>query len=151
MGLLFVAIQMNRDWLVKYPELRGRAIETLLIFGLALSASILVAIPGQAVRLLGSELVTLGVVHGLGVIAANSKRKRGGPITPLDRRLSHATPALLTTVLTLVSGTMLAVGSASGMYWLVATMTLALAGVLTCFSVRRAAAGRPELHHSARR
>jgi hypothetical protein len=128
MGLLFVAIQLNREWIVKYPTLRGRAIETLLILGLPLVASILLAIPGQSVRSLGAELVILGIIHGLGVIAANSKRKEGAPVTPLDRRLSHATPALLTTVFTLVSGAMLAAGRASGLYWLVATMILALVG-----------------------
>jgi hypothetical protein len=128
MGLLFVAIQLNREWIVKYPTLRGRAIETLLIFGLPLIASILLAIPGQSVRLLGVEVVILGAIHGLGVLAANSKRKEGGPITLLDRRLSHTTPALLTTLLTLFSGATLAAGRVSGLYWLVATMIVALAG-----------------------
>jgi hypothetical protein len=128
MGLLFVAIQLNREWIVKNPALRGRAVETLLIFALPLFASILLAIPHQPVRLLGVELVLLGSIHGLAVIAANSKRKEGGPLTSLDRRLSHTTPALLTTVLTLVSGAMLAAGRANGLYWLLATMILALTG-----------------------
>jgi Ca2+/Na+ antiporter len=77
---------------------------------------------------LGAELVTLGIIHGLAVLAVNSKMQEGAPITPLDRRLSRATPALLTTVLTLVSGALLAAGHMSGLYWLVATMILALVG-----------------------
>jgi hypothetical protein len=128
MGLLFVAIQVNREWIVKYPALRGRAMETLLIFALALIASMLLAIPGQPVRLLGAEILILGGIYGLGVIAANRKTKEGGPNARLNRLLSYTTPALLSAVLTLVSGAILIAGQVSGLYWLVAAMILALSG-----------------------
>jgi cation transport ATPase len=128
MGLLFVAIQVNRDWILKYPTLRGRAAESLLIFVLALIVSMLFAIPGQPVRVLGIEIVVVGAIYGVCVIAAGSKTKEGGPNTRLDRLLSYTTPALLSAVLTLVSGVLLVLGHMSGLYWLTAAMILALTG-----------------------
>lgn len=128
MGLLFVAIQVNRDWIVKYPTLRGRAAESLLIFALAFIASMLSAIPGQPLQLLGVEIVILGAIYGIGLIAANSKTKEGSPNARLDRLLSFTTPALSSAVLTLVSGAILITGNASGLYWLTAAMILALSG-----------------------
>ena len=128
MGLLFVAIQVNREWIVKYPALRGRAMETLLIFALALIVSMLLAIPGQPVRLLGVEILAVGSIYGLGVIAANRKTKEGSPNARLNRLLSYTTPALLSAVLTLFSGAMLIAGQVSALYWLTAAMIFALSG-----------------------
>jgi hypothetical protein len=102
--------------------------ESLLIFALALIASMLVAIPGQSVRLLGAEILVLGGIYGVGVIAANSKTKEASPNARLNRLLSYTTPALLSAVLTLVSGALLIAGQVSGLYWLVAAMILALSG-----------------------
>src|SRR5215469_9726258 len=130
MGLLFVAIQLNRDWIIKYPSIRGRATETLLVFALALIVSILLAIPGQSVRQLGVELLVMGIIYGFAVLAINTNRKQGDSIASLDRRLRH-TPAVSSAVLTLISGSMLAAGLASGLYWLLATMILALVGGIT--------------------
>jgi hypothetical protein len=128
MGLLFVAMQLNRERIIKYPALHGRAIETLLIFMLPLLASILIAIPGQTARLLGIELVVLAGFNGLALVAAGNVRKQSGPATPLNRLLQYVTPALLTTILTVISGAILISGQMSGLYWLAAMIVLALTG-----------------------
>jgi len=128
MGLLFVAVQLSRERIIKYPDLRGRAFETLLIFMLPLIVSILIAIPGQTLRLLGIELVALGGFHWLGLIVAQGWRIKSRSVTRLDRLLRYVSPGLTTTLLTLIAGAGLMSGRVSGMYWIAAMMILALIG-----------------------
>jgi modulator of FtsH protease len=126
-GLLFVAIQINRDRIIKHPTLPGRALETLFIFLLPLIASVLLVIPGQPVRLLGAELLILAVAHGVALaLVAVGRAKR--PMTPLERSLRTFTPGFSTTLLTLISGGLLLSGRVSGLYWLVAAFVVAILG-----------------------
>lgn len=48
-GLLFVAISVNASRIVTHPALYVVATRTLVLFGIALVAAILVVTPGQAV------------------------------------------------------------------------------------------------------
>jgi hypothetical protein len=127
MGLLFVAVQLNRERIVRYPSLRGRALEALLIFLLPLIAAILLAIPGQSMRALGTELVILGVTHWL-ALAINSGSRLRGPVTQLDRLLHAVSPGFLIGLLTFVSGALLLFGRTIGLDWLVVTIIVALIG-----------------------
>jgi len=47
-GLLFVAVSLNRDRVVKHPALRGQAGQTLVLFVLPLLLSVLLVLPGPA-------------------------------------------------------------------------------------------------------
>ncbi|HUA08497.1 MAG TPA: hypothetical protein VMA98_04425 [Candidatus Acidoferrales bacterium] len=125
LGLLFVAVQLNREWIVKQAALRGRTIQTLLIFMLPLIASVVLAIPHQSVRVLGGELVVIDCLYGTGLVVVSRMNKA---ITPLDRLRNIGPPGLLTTLVTLISGATLVCGQSSGLYWLVAAIVLALIG-----------------------
>jgi hypothetical protein len=126
LGLLFVAIQLNRDWIVKQAALRGRTLKTLLIFMLPLIAAILLAVPRQSVRILGAELVVLGILYWLGLFAVSRTKKASTPFELLLRNIGP--PGLLSALLMLISGGVLLSGRLSGLYWLVAAMIVALVG-----------------------
>ena len=136
LGLLFVAVSLNRDRIMKYPSLGARAIETLLMFMLPLLVSILLVIPHQTLRLLGIELLVLAAIRlaalfftGRRTIPATfTARKEPDHVIRLDRLLSYTSPAFITTLLVLIAGVAIVTGHVGGLYWLAAAIVLSLVG-----------------------
>ena len=128
-GLLFVAISVNASRIVKHPALYVGATRTLVLFGIALVAAILVVTPGQADWTLGAELIVLGVVAGAALILAGRGHVQvdASPESRLARTLDRTSPTLGTSVLTEIAGVTLIVGG-GGLYWLVPALILALVG-----------------------
>lgn len=56
-GLLFVAVSLNRDRIAHTPMLHASAVQTLVIFMLPLTSSIVLLTPGQPRWVLGTELL----------------------------------------------------------------------------------------------
>ena len=74
-GLLFVAVSIRADYIARSQELRNRAAETLYLFGTVLVIAILMAIAGQGYRMLGAELLALGVITGAGLYVLDRRAK----------------------------------------------------------------------------
>ncbi len=74
-GLLFVAVSIRIAYIARSQELRNRAAQTLSLFGTVLIVSVLIAIPGQAYRTLGAELVVLAVITGTGLHILDRRAK----------------------------------------------------------------------------
>ena len=129
-GLLFVAISLNRDRIARNPALRASALQTVMVFMLPLYIVLLLLIPHQPSWALGIEIIILGVVHGLGLaVIGRGKRKIGGePRSRLSRLVDVISPNVLTTVLVLTAGASVLAGYADGIYCLVLAAFVALLG-----------------------
>ena len=135
-GLLFVAISLNRDRIARHPALRASAAQTLMVLMLPLIIALLLLTPHQPSRVLGIEITALGVIHGLGLaIVGRRKREAGGELNSrLARVLDVTTPNLLTTVFVLAAGAGVIAGYTNGLYWLVPAVVVALIiGVLNAW------------------
>ena len=89
-GLLFVAVSIRITYIARSQELRNRAAQTLSLFGTVLIISVLIAIPRQAYRTLGAELVVLAVIAGMASTSWIDARRARGVIRrsgPYSRRL----------------------------------------------------------------
>ena len=128
-GLLFVAVSLNRDRVARNPMLHASAVQTLVIFMLPLTTSIVLLTPGQPSWVLGSELLALGALQGV-VLVISGRRKRRPDLEPsrLARVLDHTSPNLAATSLVLIAGATLVSGHGGGLYWLVPAVILALVG-----------------------
>lgn len=129
-GLLFVALSLHQQAIVAHPASRGRARETLGGFISLLVIAILVLIPGQGRRLLGIELLVVGVV-----IALASARFQGQTLRALRpyerrRRLLHLAPINAGTAALLIAGGSLVLGVGGGLYWSAATILCYLLNAL---------------------
>jgi hypothetical protein len=62
-GLLFVAVSINLRRILEYPNLPGRAGQTLVMFSIPLVFSILLADPGRPDRHRGRDVQRLGAAH----------------------------------------------------------------------------------------
>jgi hypothetical protein len=130
-GLLFVAVSIRIAFIARSQELRNRAAQTLSLFGTVLIISVLIAIPGQAYRTLGAELVVLAVIAGTGLHILDRRAKGESSNQAIGPVLEAVTPITVTSLLLLAAGTVLVLGVHAGLYVLVGPVFVALAGGVT--------------------
>ena len=91
----------------------------------------LIAIPGQAYRALGIELVVLAVIAGTGFHVLDRRAKGEQSTQAIGPALEAVTPTTITSALLLAAGIVLVLGVHAGLYVLVGPVFVALAGGLT--------------------
>jgi hypothetical protein len=127
-GLLFVAISINLDRILKGRGLPGRAAEAIVVLVAVLVVSTLVLVPGQSRTALGTELLVAALLAWLilVVIHLRAVRDRVGPSPgALAGRIVLAQVAPLSFLVAAVS---LLLRAGGGLYWLVP-------GVVVCLVV----------------
>jgi hypothetical protein len=125
-GLLFVAVSIRIASIARSQELRNRAAQTLSLFGIVLIISVLIAIPGQAYRTLGAELVVLAVVTGTGLHILDRRAKGESSDQAIAPVLEAVAPTTVTSLLLLAAGIVLVLGVHAGLYVLVGPVLAAL-------------------------
>ena len=125
-GLLFVAVSINVDRIVKVGGLADRAFEVLVTLLAILTMSGLMLIPQQSQVAMGIEIVAiaaLATVVGLGLGV------RGIRQTEIPHRRHFAIGLAMfaaALALCLVGGIVMLAGSALGLYWVAAGMCLGI-------------------------
>jgi modulator of FtsH protease len=122
-GLLFVAISINLEEILKYPRLPGRAAGTLGILVSALVVSGFALAPGQGSRALGLEIAVIGVL-----VSAQAGWACHAPDAPGESpswQLQHLAILLLPGLALVVGGVSLVAGAGGGLYWVLAAILLA--------------------------
>lgn len=129
-GLLFVAISINLDKIVKGPGfLPARAAETLACLLLVVIGSALALVP-QSVRLLGLEILILVVPLLVVTVVKQLSHRRRNPADPLLWSVSRMACTAVATVPGTLAGLSLAVHWGGGFYWLAATGLLGIVGAV---------------------
>lgn len=129
-GLLFVALSINLEAILRGPRLPARAGHTLILLAVPVVLSLLLLIPGQPSAALGVELIGTGAVTAavLGYLEP-----------PWRRPTTQTVPSWITTVVApavllgggvLVSGIGLVTESLGGLYWIPAAVIVAVAAAL---------------------
>jgi modulator of FtsH protease len=128
-GLVFVAVSINVERILKLEGLPQRALETLLLLLSVLIVSIIGLIPGQSTTALGIELLVVSLVF-----AAAIARPLGQGLPPgkaarpwlLERHLLRAagTAPFVLGSISLIAGT------GGGLYWVVAGIIFAIVGAV---------------------
>ena len=81
-GLLFIAVSINLQRILQYPNLPGRAAETLIFFAFPLIVTLLVIVPGQPRPVLAWELVAAGLVIGAAMLLIDLRSGRSSEESP---------------------------------------------------------------------
>ena len=128
-GLLFVAVSINLDNILKNTMLPARAAETLAILLFVMISSALALVP-QDVELLGAEILVIAVP--LTAITARSQLKfqRQNPDSPVRWSVSRAAASGVALVPGMIAGVSLAAHWSGGLYWLVPTALLGIASAV---------------------
>jgi modulator of FtsH protease len=118
LGLLFVAVSINLAKILQYPQLPGRAAESLGTLVAVLLVATCGLVPGQSTRAFGIELVSIGALAWLFPIVMQLQ----SPRQENARRYWMINRVVLTQLSSLpivVAGATLLAGSGGGLYWLV--------------------------------
>jgi hypothetical protein len=122
-GLLFVAISINLDQILKYAGLPGRAAGTLGMLVSALLVSGFALAPGQSDRILGIEIATVGAIVALQAVwVSRVGETPGGRAT---WRIEHMATLLLPSIGLLAGGISLIAAGGGGLYWVLGGILLA--------------------------
>lgn len=130
-GLLFVAISIRINVLTASKEFSSRAAQILILFATVLVLSILLAIPGQSLRIFGVETLCIVVLFASGTALLERRAKRDAHPLAASHLLDVVAPRTSIFLILCVSGGLLVSGVHGGLYVLVAGMLLALVGGLT--------------------
>lgn len=122
-GLLFVAVSINVERILAFPELPGRALETVILLVSVLVVSVFGLAPGQSHRALGIEVLIVGAVATCAV--AGIIIRHPGERARLVSRLVTVSPG---TVLFVVGGISLIAESGGGLHWVLAAIVGAFLG-----------------------
>lgn len=132
-GLLFVAVSYRIEVIAKSLELRNRAAQTLMLFVTALFIAILISIPGQSYRVLGSELLALAIISGAGHLALDRRARidpqpRDDEAHAIAKILDTVAPNAVTSALLGIAGVLLVFNLRAGLDVVVLPMLAALGG-----------------------
>jgi hypothetical protein len=125
-GLLFVAVSVNIEDILKNPGLPARALQTLLLLLGAVVVSLVGLIPGQSTTALGIELLALGLGFGIWVfvLAARSIPEVREYIHPAY----HLAIVVPGTVPFVIGGASVLAQGGGGLYWTIGGIVGALLG-----------------------
>ena len=125
-GLLFVALSINLERILKGAGLPGRAGEAIMLLLAVLVVATWALVPGQSSTVLGAELLGSGLAVWLIVVGIHVQAVRGH-VAPsrslLVRRIVLAQAAILPLM---ICGVSLLFRAGGGLYWLVPGILLCL-------------------------
>ena len=129
-GLLFVALSINLEAILRGSRLPARAAHTLILLAAPVIISLLLLIPGQEPTTLGVELIVTGAVVGawLGYLRPPWRRSSEQPLGSWI--VTTAIPAVLLTASLLLGGIGLISETVGGLYWLPVGVIAAFLGAL---------------------
>jgi modulator of FtsH protease len=128
-GLVFVAVSINVDRILKFKGLPERALATVLLLLCVVLVSLLGLIPGQSRTALGAELLGVSVVFTTLVFQLTSPL-RAGQDRSLVQLVSHLLLMGLGTAPLLVGSLSLLAESGGGLYWIATGVVLTIAGAV---------------------
>jgi hypothetical protein len=127
-GLLFVAVSINLQAIVKYGKvLPARAAETLACLLFVMISAALALVP-QDTRLLGLEILAIGLPLLTIIVGTQLRHRRQNPYSPVYWVVSRMTASAAALVPGTLAGLSLALHWGGGFYWLVPTAVGGIAG-----------------------
>jgi len=129
-GLVFVAVSISLQKILPSKHLRGRAMETLLVFFAVLTIATCGLIPSQGATALGLEIATVGVLVAVTAACRHLHAWRDREL-PADARRwlwLRAVGAQASSLPFVVAGLLLVLGSERALVWLAP-------GVIAAFGV----------------
>jgi hypothetical protein len=128
-GLVFVAVSINVERILKLEGLPERALETVLLLLSVVIVSILGLVPGQSTTALGSELLAIGLFFGA-IIARLSLRGLPAKSDPRHWTVGRLLVPALGTLPIVIGGISLLAETGGGLYWIVGGIVFAIGGAV---------------------
>src|SRR5215831_9081610 len=125
-GLLFVAMSINLQRILSFPNLPARAAQTLILFATPLLTGVFLVVPGQPRAALGPELLVSGIVIGAAFLVIDARSPRWEQETRLTWLVFRVFPAIASCGCLAIAGATLLAQAGGGLYWLVPSVVAAI-------------------------
>jgi hypothetical protein len=130
LGLLFVAISINLERILKYEGLPGRALEAMMQLTCVLLVSLAGLVPGQSHVALGLELLCVfaaiaAIVVRQPILVADESGRE-----PTSWKVTRWTVRLAGLLAIGIAGISLVAEAGGGLYWLAAGIALAIVAAI---------------------
>ncbi|HEX5610610.1 MAG TPA: hypothetical protein VFX45_11035 [Solirubrobacterales bacterium] len=129
-GLVFVAVSINIERILKFPGLPERGLETVILLLAVLLVSLVCLVPGQSHVALGLELLAVGLVTGYVIVRQPASSSDPDAAADRARVRSRWMVRAAAIVPLLIGGVTVLAESGGGLYWLVAGMVFAIVGAV---------------------
>jgi hypothetical protein len=125
LGLLFVAVSINLERILKFPGLPGRALEAMMQLTCVLLVSFAGLVPGQSHLALGLELLVIIAVIAAIVVRQPVVVTDASGREPVSWKATRWTVRLAGLVPIGIAGLSLALEAGGGLYWVAAGIAMA--------------------------
>jgi hypothetical protein len=130
-GLVFVAISINIERILKFEGLPERGLETVLLLLGVLIVSLVGLIPSQGHAALGIELLAVSLTLGAVLARLPTIHETTSAEDPRSWVLGRWAVRLAGTILLMIGALSTLVASGGGLYWIVAGIVFAIIGAVT--------------------
>ena len=127
-GLVFVAVSINVDRILRFPGLPERAMATVMLLLSVVLVSLIGLIPGQSRVALAGELLGVGLVFAV-VILGLTTRSMGRDAQAVHT-IGHWLLVALGTVPVVLGAVSMFAEVGGGLYWVAAAIVLATTGAV---------------------
>jgi modulator of FtsH protease len=129
-GLIIVAVSINLQRILTFPQLPGRAAEMLIMLVGALLVCSFALLPGQSMRLFGAEILGTGLLMTLSPVVIQARTVSIIKTQPLTWWLWRHLIGLCSGAPVLIGGCYLVAGASGGLYWIAAGVMVTLAATV---------------------
>src|ERR1700685_2749502 len=117
-GLIIVAISINLQRILSFPQLPGRAAEMLILLVGALTACSFALMPGQPLKVLGGEILGAGLLMTGAPLVIQARQLPVMKTQPLTWWIWRSLIGVCAGLPVLIGGGVLISGASTGLYWL---------------------------------
>ncbi len=129
-GLLFVAVSINIERILKFRGLPERGLETVLLLVGVLIISVIGLIPAQSHVALGIELLVISLILATILVRLPKVEATTAKTEPRTWVLSRWAVRLGGTTLLIIGAISVLAGHGGGLYWIVAGIVFAMIGAV---------------------
>jgi modulator of FtsH protease len=130
-GLVFVAVSINIERILKFEGLPERGLETVVLLLGVLIVSLVGLIPSQGHAALGIELLAVSLALGTVLARLPTIHETTSAEDPRSWVLGRWAVRLAGTILLMIGALSILVASGGGLYWIVAGIVFAIMGAVT--------------------
>ena len=128
-GLVFVAVSINVDRILRFAGLPDRALATVMLLLSVVLVSLIALIPGQPRGVLAAELLAVGVLFGAYILRL-TRRSMAGHERRAAQTVGHWLLVAMGTVPVVVGAVSLLAETGGGLYWVAGGLVLATTGAV---------------------
>jgi len=128
-GLVFVAVSINVERILRFPGLPERALATVMLLLSVVLVSLIGLVPGQSQAALAGELFAVGLVFAVAIVGLTNRSTAGHEVRRAQAVGNRLLVALGTVPVVLGAVSLLA-EAGGGLYWVAARIVLATTGAV---------------------